>query len=230
MPTFVSDCAADSKYPPEYEASQDQWAAYALSIQPYTHLYGPEFGPRLNDFIVELAQAQAEVLVRGKVNGTDSPDLKKLTGIAYLSGGDTWVDVPRLFGMAFTQPDKVHIREAHDPQWPHALMLLQEMTHLFAGLARKMDAIYADVSAHAQLRESLPVGKRGDAFHINNQAIQLLSEVRDSTSMLALRAQQVWLLYQSRDTELGAEEAQRKELQRQARAIVHRAEEVRLLC
>jgi hypothetical protein len=226
---MLTECVDGARFPPAYEAAQDQWVAFSLALQPYTNLYGPEFGARLNAFLVELSQVQAEVLVRGRVKGVDCPDLKKLTGMAYLSGGDTWVDIPRLFGLAFTQPDKVHIREAHDPLWPHALALLQEMATLFSALAERMDALYADILAHAQEVEIQAHDRGGEVYHINSQALQFLSEIRDGTNMLAMRAQQAYLLYQSRDSVIGAEEAVRKELQRQARSVVHRAEEVSLL-
>jgi hypothetical protein len=223
---MLTECVDGARFPADYEAAQDQWVAFSLALQPYTNLYGPDFGPRLNAFLVELSQVQAEVLVRGRVKGVDCPDLKKLTGMAYLSGGDTWVDIPRLFGLAFTQPDKVHIREAHDPLWPQALALLQEMATLFSALAEKMDALYADILAHAQEVETQAHDSGGEVYHINSQALLFLSEIRDGTSLLAMRAQQAYLLYQSRDPVIGAEEAVRKELQRQARSVVHRAEEV----
>lgn len=50
----------------------------------------------------------------GKINGTESPALKGDTihsGIAYLSGSDTWYDVPRMFGVEGLQPLKVHLDE-----------------------------------------------------------------------------------------------------------------------
>ena len=52
---------------------------------------GPH-GPALGQLLVELARAQGDLLVLGKVNNQSSPNIRKLSGIAYLSGGDTWVD------------------------------------------------------------------------------------------------------------------------------------------
>jgi hypothetical protein len=50
----------------------------------------------------------------GKINGTESPALKGDTihsGIAYMSGSDTWYDVPRMFGVEGLQPLKIHLDE-----------------------------------------------------------------------------------------------------------------------
>lgn len=214
-----------SQFAPSYEARQDQWEAFALALRPYTALYGPVFGPRLTVLIVELAQAQAEVLIHGRVNGTESPDLRKLTGIAYLSGGDTWVDIPRMFGLSFTQPDKVHMKESHDPHWGRVLALQQEMVTVFGRLARRMDRLHSEVQAYSAAANSAAADRRS-TFIINNAAMKLLSEIKDGMTMLALRAEQVQLLYQSRDPVIGADAGHRKELLRQARAVVHQAEEV----
>jgi len=45
-------------------------------------------------------QAQAEVLVFSRVNGAtpSDEDLLKLSGHAYMSGTDSWVDLERMLG------------------------------------------------------------------------------------------------------------------------------------
>lgn len=45
--------------------------------------------------------------VTGSVGGKPCSDQSKLSGMAYLCGTDTWVDLPRLLRLSFTQPDKV---------------------------------------------------------------------------------------------------------------------------
>lgn len=95
----VDDNCADSKYdinmqdedgstnndnnikptlPVDYQAQQDQWTAFSTAIKPYTKIYGPLYGEKLNKILVGLAQQQAELLVHGRINGKDSPDLRKL--------------------------------------------------------------------------------------------------------------------------------------------------------
>ena len=156
--------------------------------------------------------------------------------MAYLSGGDTWVDIPRLFGLAFTQPDKIHIRESHDPDWSYVLLLLQEMRVKFTDLSTEFDSLYEDILNYTTTTNSVgssnsdsTASSSNDAtvveqkFHINPAAVLLLSEITDSMKLLSLRAQQVHALYQSRDPEYIHD---KKELQRQARGIVHEAEKV----
>ena len=55
--------------------------------------------------------------------------------------------VPRLFGVAFTQPDKLHIRERDDPLWPLALELLREMEEVFAELHARMKGLQRDMAS-----------------------------------------------------------------------------------
>lgn len=179
---------------------------------------------------MKLTQIQAELLINGRINNTNSPDLRKLSGMAYLSGGDTWVDIPRLFGLAFTQPDKIHIRESHDPDWSYVLLLLQEMRIKFTDLSSEFDCLYEDILNYTTTTNSVGSSdSSNDAtvveqkFHINPAAVLLLSEITDSMKLLSLRAQQVHALYQSRDPEYIQD---KKELQRQARGIVHEAEKV----
>ena len=53
----------------------------------------------------------------GKVDGIDSPKLKGDTihsGIAYMSGSDTWYDIPRMFGIEGLQPLKIHLDEGEE--------------------------------------------------------------------------------------------------------------------
>ena len=40
---------------------------------------------------MRLTRRQLDLLVLGRVAGRDSPNLRKLSGIAYLCGTDTWV-------------------------------------------------------------------------------------------------------------------------------------------
>jgi hypothetical protein len=79
----------------------------------------------------------------------------KLSGIAYVSGGDTWVDLPRKFGMHFLQPDKVHFKEVSDPDWPNALLLLKEMERVFIPLANEMKIILTEAQNELIEKENL---------------------------------------------------------------------------
>ena len=52
-----------------------------------------------------------------------------------MSGDDTWIDLPRMFGLPLLQPDKIHFRENNDPDWIHVLPLLTEMENSFTPIA-----------------------------------------------------------------------------------------------
>lgn len=69
--------------------------------------------------------------------------------------------------------------------------------------------------------------KRPRRFEINPEALVFLSEVQDCIALLSLRARQVQKLYLSRDIVYSSDTEGRAELQRQARSLVHQAEEVR---
>ncbi len=170
--------------------------------------------------------------------------------MAYLSGGDTWVDIPRILGIPFTQPDKVHIKENTDPYWGHVLRLLDAMQVTFVKLSSEMDMLAKEIQLYvdeqlaviedadrssttfnvdgtvASDSSSSPVPTIAQRFEINSEAMVYLSEIQDCIKLLSLRAQQVQRLYQSRDAALSSNGEGRAELQRQARALVHQAEEV----
>lgn len=115
--------------------------------------------------------------------------------------------VPRMFGLAFTQPDKVHLKEAADPDWPHALALLLEMSTVFAGFDARMEALQEEMRASA---------------HIHEAALQLVQELADGVHMLSLRALQLHQLYRSRDPATPAATVSR--LQLQSRAVLKMAQ------
>ncbi len=204
----------------EYNAADDQWSAFERSMAPVVKIFGP-YASKVRDLLVRLTKAQAELLIHGRVQGRDSPNLRKLSGIAYLSGGDTWVDVPRMFGLAFTQPDKVHLKESSDPDWPHVLTILREMRTVFSGLSDSMKALVAEIAQDQELTAA------DSSFEFGEGSWKLLGELEDCMHMLALRASQLVLLYESKDPEIGgADEAVRIDLQRQSRAVVQVATEV----
>jgi hypothetical protein len=128
----------------KYKESDDQWEAFSTTLLPITSIFGIKehsMGHKLNEIIVSLAEKQAETLLFGRIKGQNSPNLKKLSGIPYLSGDDTWIDFPRLFSLPLLQPDKVHFRENYHPDWVHVLPLLREMESVFTVLANNISVI-----------------------------------------------------------------------------------------
>lgn len=171
---------------------EDDWEAFRQSLSPFTDLFEPATASALADFIVDLSRDQATLLVFGEVNGTRSPNLSKLSGMAYLSGSDTWTDVPRLFGLKLTQPDKVRLFETEDENWKHVLPLLREMETKFKAHTARVETIISEWSTCTG-SEASQRGLRREVL------ADFLHEVLDGTKMLALRAKQVRLLYESHD-------------------------------
>ena len=138
-----------------YKESDDQWDAFSLSLLPISSLFGNSpntIGHKLNKIIVSLAMKQADVLLFGLVNGTNSPNLKKLSGIPYLSGDDTWIDLPRMFGLPLLQPDKIHFRENNDPDWIYVIPLLKEMENLFSPIAANIRELLLEAEDSYRIR------------------------------------------------------------------------------
>ena len=72
-----------------------------VSLHPFAKIFGPVYGARVAEIIVDLTLTQERLLIEGRIGSAEfesltPSELKKLTGIAYLSGGDTWVDGKRL--------------------------------------------------------------------------------------------------------------------------------------
>jgi hypothetical protein len=178
----------------------NDWIAFEESLRPFLRILGDEIGSEVKDFLVSLTKIQLDLLVYGRINGKESVSVEKLSGIAYLSGSDTWYDLPRLFGLKFTQPDKVHLDEASHPLYEQALELLREMDSQFSQ-ARKS---FYQILIHANQTtddltcpESEENVRKGKPM-MDPRAYHLLDELFDAVQMLSLRAHHVRLLYESK--------------------------------
>lgn len=85
---------------------EDDWEAFEAILSPLLSIFG-DYSDKVVDAMVKLTRSQQDLLIYGEINNQKSLDLTKLSGHAYLSGTDTWVDIPRALNMSFTQPDKV---------------------------------------------------------------------------------------------------------------------------
>jgi hypothetical protein len=197
----------------------DEWSIYSISLQIYTKIYGSNLSQQLTTFLTDFTKLQSELLILSYINGRPNPNLQKLSGIAYLSGTDTWVDIPRLFGLAFTQPDKVHIKESDDPYWPYVIELLDELDRKFGKAYQRIEEIYNVAKATASV-----IGG-GDGL-VNKQGLQFLMEIKDSIELLSLRARQMKYLYESNDADLTPQSKVKIQLLQQSRQIIHQAEEI----
>ncbi|CAE7424544.1 unnamed protein product, partial [Symbiodinium microadriaticum] len=215
---------ARASWDPFVDAADD-WEAFAISLEPFCRLLGPIVGKRLLSFLVTLTKDQLDLLIYGRVKGMESVNLDKLSGIAYLSGSDTWYDLPRMFGLKFTQPDKVHMDESGSPLFQDALVLLREMEAKFSLARNDMEEIYAlalqeAAECDADSNGAQPTEKT--CYHSSSRNV--VEEINDAVQMLAMRAKHVRLLYESSDADVTSENA--ASLQGQARAVLHGAAEV----
>jgi len=199
---------ARASWDPLLSAAEDEWEAFAASLAPLRRVLPPGVGEAVTDALVRMTQEQEELLVHGRVGGQDSPNLRKLSGVAYLSGLDTWVHLPRLVGLSLTQPDRVHLLEHDDPWYPYVRPLLEEMEARLAPRA-------GDFAAAAAAGREQGAG---------DGAQELLDEMARSARLLALRARHSRLLYASRAPGTGEEEGAR--LQAEGRALIGEAKDI----
>lgn len=220
----------------KYDEKSDEWSAFTESLTTVTSVFGPDIGPSMNDLLVRLAQQQAELLVHGRVRNESSPNIRLLSGIAYLSGNDPWIDLPKRIGLPRLQPSKVGFKETDDPHWADALRLLHAMKTEFTSLANEMTAILTRARQYpSRHRDCAKEGDKSDpAFQltkeyckknmfINEAAKALLIEIDDCMRMLALRASHVHSLYLSKDPQASPTETNKAHLQKKARNIITEA-------
>src|SRR3546814_5113460 len=119
-----------------------------------------------------------------------------------MAGADTWVDLPRLLGLSFTQPDKLHMNETTDELYPYVLPLLSAMEQAFGDLSTRMPEIH-----------TAAIQAKTDA-----SALELVAELDDAVKILAYRATLVRTQYQSLSPE--TDEASRTALLSNGRSIL----------
>eukprot|EP01040_Poterioochromonas_malhamensis_P008893 gene8893-9630_t len=206
----------------------DEYDEYHSMLRIYSNIYGPKYALPLTDLITQLTKLQSNLLIHSYIRNRPNPNLKKLSGIAYLSGIDTWVELPRQLGLSFTQPDKVHLYESDDIDWPYVLELLQEMEEEFEKISEEFHLLlYTIQEDYNHQQQTTTLTRRSEEqFLLNQQAIDYLEEIIDSMQLLYLRTKQVHLLYQSNDADLSYESKRRKSLLQQSRDVIEEAKNI----
>ncbi len=178
---------ARASWDPHVELDDDE--ALRVALAPIVRPFGA-VGPQVSDLLVELAQAQHELMIEGRVGGTPPADILRRSGQAYLQGfepfddlTDLAQDVPGLT-LTMTQPEKLGLVEMRNPLHvppPYSSQLeplLDEMEGRFTVIADGLEALAPEIPAPAQpLFADLQVGAR----------------------VTALRAQQLHALYDYTD-------------------------------
>jgi hypothetical protein len=149
--------------------------------------------------------------------------LMQLTGIAYLSGNDPWMDLPRRLGLPLLQPNKIMIRDNNNPEWSQTLGLLAAMESCFTQTARNMTDLLESAKSIAESTDLSLNLKR----NLNQASIRFLTELNDAIQILSLRAQQVNALYRSNDPTLKAANSQHQgSQQRRGREVIMAAQAI----
>lgn len=219
-----------------YDEKNDQWIAFGESLTVVTSIFGSDIGPDVKNLLVRLAQHQAELLIRGRVHNESSPNIRLLSGIAYLSGNDPWIDLPKRIGLPQLQPSKVSFKDTDHPNWADALRLLHAMKVDFSILADGMTAILKRANLYpSRHRDCIKDGEKSDLTNqfnkeycrknlfINEAAKALLIEIDDCVRILSLRASHVYSLYLSKDPLVSPTETNKANLQNKARNIITEA-------
>ncbi len=169
--------------PPDPSMSDE--AALRGALVPITRAFGPAAGG-MEDALVELAQAQRELLIEGRVNGVAPNDIVRRNGQAYMQGFETWDDLSQLgeslpnSHFTLTQPERLGLLEMRNP------------LHAAPGYSAEVEPLLAEMetrfSAIADQIEGL-------APAIPAEALPLYRDIADGARVLALRATQVHGLY-----------------------------------
>lgn len=170
------------------------------------------------EWVARLVYFQYHTLLLGELGDDASipcPNQSKLSGIAYLCGKDTWVELPRRLGLTFTQPDYVAFDEHTHPDYPHVQPLLAYMRERTATLYEEGAALVAALE--------------GAPDKLSPRLLEHLKEMWDGIHLQALRAHQVALLYEATSPALIAKDAtpefqkRRKQLLAESRAVLEEA-------
>lgn len=165
----------------------DSSRAFEEAVERSLRQLAPSYRSRVAEWVSDMAHFQYHTLLLGELGddidaASSCPDQVKLSGIAYLCGKDTWVELPRRLGLTFTQPNYVAFEEHADPYYPHVQPLL-------AYMQRGTERLYLDGARLVRVVEG--------ENNVSPALMEHLKEMRDGAHMLALRAQQVALLYQA---------------------------------
>jgi len=204
---FNDYITARASWDPHLGNESDEDAMQEL-MTPLCNAFGPEVAVDFCEWLLDLSKMQLDILLHGQINGQPSPNIKLLSGIAYLAGWDTWVDIPRLIGVDMTQPNKVLFRDYLNPYRPYVLPLLEAMHQELSTYVERITKI------RAQFNDNNLAPEFGD----------LLDEFVEGTALLSLRARHVLTLYQAVSS--GSKSKERYSLLEKGRNIIEEAQEI----
>ena len=152
-------------------------------------------------WIADIATAQKDLLIDGKVRGNPPSKIEMRNGQAYIQGWETWDDVAKLaqgkgFPMPATQPDKLGLVDMRNP------------IHSGPGYSKEVEPLLAEMETRfgemadrgVALRARVPEGGARD----------LMDDLADAMQMTSLRTRQVHGLYDYVDGYFASDQAPRK--------------------
>lgn len=172
---------ARAAWNPQIEET-DNNKAFATALQPFTSTLGPA-ADQAAVLIQAWSSLQKADLWEGKPNAEGSAVSRN--GQAYLQGWDTWSEVAKTLKQLETQPRKMGMLDminpffAKDQRVPYGA----ELKPLLASIATQSWSLYEQFAA---LESQVPAS-----------GLALYSEIRDAMEITALRAEQVYELYET---------------------------------
>jgi hypothetical protein len=175
-------CARSSWQP--FMDEPDDREAFRKALWWVVRPFG-EKAEQVRDLLMKTIDAQRELLIHGRINGTEPSQVDKRNGQAYLVGWDSMDDLGDLLGLIpgvkairtnpnRLQPVWLYNLSEENPSYSEVEPLLAELESRFASLANEFDA---------------------DRWGIPLSASPFYNEMCDAMRVTALRATQVHGLY-----------------------------------
>jgi hypothetical protein len=176
--------AARAAWAPQSAAKSDR-EAFLSALGPVVRPFGA-VGPQVATIIADLADAQADLLINGIVNGKAPSQIDMRNGHAYLEGFDATDDLANLAHGAginaapVTQPRRLGLVDMRNP-FNSGPDYDTELGPLLTAMDTKLTQLSDKLTALAPM--------------IPAEAVDLYSDLVDAAHMTALRAHQVHGLY-----------------------------------
>ena len=158
------------------------------SIMEGLHSLGPQkVVENIKDILMNIIQVETDLLVYGNWNGTIPNDIVSRNGQAYLAGWDTWSEWAALLEPTdATQPEKLTFHNIRDP---FQLFGHKDIPDYITEIAPLLDAMQSNFTS---LYNEFSTQRDG----VYEEALPFFDEMVDSLHITALRAQEVYSLYQ----------------------------------
>jgi hypothetical protein len=220
---WISDVVtARASWNPQMEID-DTWVAFEKALMPLQSIFrgskiNEEFGSRLVSILVNLTRIQEKTLIFGEIDGEKCKKLDILSGIAYLSGTDTWYELPAFLGLHTTQSSKVKVSDSSHENFLDVLAILAEMDRLFGKVYEEISQIakisgVIESDACPKYMNGVCSDKSGEMppdpeIVLTEGQRLLVSEIYDCIEVLYLRTIFVRHMYESRQQHLPSSEKQ----------------------